>query len=62
MKRRTIFSFLAFPIAFVIVWLAIGFILWDWNPENWAWDARLSQMMFTAVFGGIGFAAWMGVA
>ena len=31
----------ALLIPTVLVWLSIGFVLWNWNPETWGEGARV---------------------
>ena len=39
----------AMLIPSVLVWLSVGFVLWNWNPETWAEGARFIFVGFSFV-------------
>lgn len=46
---RTIKLLAALLIPSVLVWLSVGFVLWNWNPETWVEGARFSFVGFSFV-------------
>lgn len=46
---RAIKLLAALLIPSVLVWLSVGFVLWNWNPETWAEGARFIFVGFSFV-------------
>ena len=44
---RAIKLLAALLIPSVLVWLSVGFVLWNWNPETWAEGARFIFVGFS---------------
>ena len=47
---RAIKLLAALLIPSVLVWLSVGFVLWNWNPETWAEGARFIFVGFSFMF------------
>ena len=44
---RAIKLLAALLIPSVLVWLSVGFVLWNWSPETWAEGARFIFVGFS---------------
>ena len=44
---RAIKLLAALLIPSALVWLSVGFVLWNWNPETWAEGARFIFVGFS---------------
>ena len=44
---RAIKLLAALLIPSVLVWLSVGFVLWNWNPEMWCEGARFMFVGFS---------------
>lgn len=44
-------SIAAFVAVLVGLWAAFGFVIWDWNPQNWAPGGRALYVWLSLMFG-----------
>ena len=46
---RVIKMLAALLISTVLIWLSVGFVLWNWSPETWAEGARFIFVAFSFI-------------